>query len=205
MFSDNAGEAGHLWAIDNDIRLTDSTVTTAVQTSNFVQALLDNKKDYISNFRSVVSEILDKKHERYVFRQINHLIFDEIPEFFGILPASLNTLWSLSCNEPDIVFQYDKEKYPLVDSAIDSLLQMIRQRYLTAPFNVVYEKLLIPNITSHHVKFQLCKWCKHPGDEVAAGDLIVVLQVEKVESPIEIRAQKSGKIVKTLAQSGMEV
>jgi len=224
MFSDKVNEAGHLWAIDNDILLPDahsSDRAVQISTSNHVQALLDNQEEYISNVKSVVAEVLEKKHERYIFRQINHLIFDEIPEFFGILPASLNTIWSLSSNEDTTVFQYDKEKYSFVDSTIDILLQMIRSRYLSAPFNVVYEKLSIQipildtastatdidtTISNHRkVLLRVCQWRKHPGDFVSAGDLLAVIEMDEVPAPIEVRALKSGKIVKTLAASGQLV
>lgn len=213
MFSDQIKEAGQLWAIDNDIRLTESVDSEKIQINTSQQEieLRENKESYVVNFKSVVSEILEKKQERYIFRQINHLIFDEIPEFFGILPASLNTIWSLSCNETDSVFQYCKDKYPCVETAIDTLLQMIRHRYQADPFNLVYEKLSVPSLLptnrnhTQAVFLRGCEWSKHPGDDVVAGEVIVTIKIDEVVNPIEIRALKAGKIVKTLATAKNQV
>jgi len=159
--------AGELWAIDNEIQL--SLIPRAEHLS------------YVESFRSVVAEILERKHEKTVFKQINHLIFDTLPDFAGILPDSLANLWKLSSNI-DKEYKYNKASF---DLAINTLLQMIYLRAKTS--HLVNKSHPPPEINkdddASHAKVAWCKWIRETVPR-AVADILDFVE-DKTGLPIE--------------------
>ena len=61
-------------------------------------------------------------------------------------------------------------------------------------------QLTVPAAVPGVEEIRILEWHKHPGDAIAAGDLIVELETHK--AVIEVRAAQAGILRKILAEAG---
>jgi pyruvate dehydrogenase E2 component (dihydrolipoamide acetyltransferase) len=65
------------------------------------------------------------------------------------------------------------------------------------------KQLVMPRLGLTHERSVIVEWLKNEGDQVSRGDLIAVIETDKVEQ--EIEAEESGVLAQILVPVGVEV
>ena len=64
-------------------------------------------------------------------------------------------------------------------------------------------RLILPKVDVAMESGKIAEWLKREGDEVSKGEVVVIIETEKVS--VEVQSEVSGRLVKILHREGEEV
>jgi pyruvate dehydrogenase E2 component (dihydrolipoamide acetyltransferase) len=65
------------------------------------------------------------------------------------------------------------------------------------------KEILMPKLGLMQESATILEWCKEPGDRISRGDIVLIVETDKVEQ--EVEAEDDGILDRILAEKGEEV